>query len=105
MPKYQLNVEGRNYLMRFHPTHRPEKHAFYTKFFVEAATEDDAENNVVDLLHADQSITDFLCNADDDPPTFKIEKMFEIADWPECARPRIGLAWFPENPRESLRKV
>jgi hypothetical protein len=50
MAKYQMNVEGRNYLMRFHPTHRPEKHGFYTKFFVEAATPDAAEDTVVDLL-------------------------------------------------------
>ena len=101
MPKYQLSVAGRNFMMRFHPTHRPAKHGFYTKFFVEAATENDAEDIVVELLHGDPSITDFLCNAADDPPSFEVEKMYEIADWPECARPRIGLAWFPEDSRDA----
>lgn len=67
MPKYQLDVLGRNFLVRFHPTHRPAKHGFYTKFFVEAPTPEAAEQIVVDLLHADSSITEFLCSSADDP--------------------------------------
>ena len=94
MPKYQLNVMGRNYMIRFHPTHRPEKHGFYTKFFIEAASPEEAEAAMVGLIREDPSINDFVCNAPDDPGMFEVEKMYEIADWPDCARPRLGLAWF-----------
>lgn len=97
MPKYQLNVMGRNYMIRFHPTHRAAKHGFYTKFFIEAASPEEAEGVMVGLIRVDRSINDFVCNAPDDPAMFEVEKMYEIADWPDCARPRMGLAWFPED--------
>ena len=104
MPKYQLNIAGENFLMRFHPTHRPVKHGFYTKFFVEATTPEEAEDMVVGLLRADPSINEFVCNAPGDRASYKVEKMYEIADWPDCARPRIGLAWFPEHTRKAPSK-
>ena len=56
---------------------------------------------MVDLVRKDQSINEFVCNAPDDPAMFEIEKMDVIADWPDCARPRMGLAWFPEEESES----
>ena len=68
-----------------------------------ASTPEAAAQNVVDLLQADRSITDFLCNASDDPPTFDVERVFEISDWPDCARLRKGLAWLPEASSRSSK--
>jgi hypothetical protein len=104
MAKYQLNVSGRNYLIRFHPTHRPTKHGFYTKFFIEATSPEAAEDTMVSLIRADPSINDFICNAPDDPASFKVEKLYEIADWPDCARPRVGLAWYPEDSKPTTKR-
>jgi hypothetical protein len=104
MPKYQLNVAGRNYLIRFHPMHRPAKHGFYTKFFVEASTPVHAEEIVVDSLRKDRSILDFMRNEPADRSTITVEKIFEISDWPDCSRPRMGLAWYPEEPHKAANR-
>ncbi|HKP02418.1 MAG TPA: hypothetical protein VJU77_03565 [Chthoniobacterales bacterium] len=101
MPKYQLDVAGRNYLIRFDPAERPAKHGFYTKFLIEAASPEEAEAAMVDLVRKDPGINELVCNAPDDPAMFEIEKTYVIVGWPDCARPRMGLAWFPEEESES----
>lgn len=105
MPKFQLDVAGHNFMIRFHPTHRPKKHGFVTKFFLEAETPEAAEAAAADLLRADRSITDFICNTPDDQATLEFEKVYEIASWPDCARPRMGLAWYPEKSPKRTRNA
>jgi len=106
MPKYEITVEGSNFLVQLHATHRRRKYGFYTKFFLEAATPEAAETAVVDHLHADEDVVSVTHNEPGDDATFKIERIVEIARWPKVSRPRIGLVWYPEDgqPPEGLKK-
>lgn len=106
MPKYEITVEGSNFLVQFHATHRRRKHGFCTKFFLEADTPEAAETAAIDHLKSDKDIVSVVRNELGDDATLKVEKTVEIARWPKVSRPRIGLVWYPEDgqPQEGLKK-
>ena len=98
MPKYQLTVNGENFLVQFHATHVRAKHGFVTKFLLEADTPDGAAAAAIKDLNADSDILDVMRNTSDDPPTLTIKDIHEIPDWPKkIARPRLALVWYPEE--------
>ena len=106
MPKYEITVDGSNFLVQFHATHRRRKHGFRTKFFLEATTPEAAEAAAIEHLHNDHDILAVMRNTPSDPPTLQVERIAEISNWPKAARPRIGLVWYPEDgkPPEGTQK-
>ena len=112
MPKYQLTVNGENFLVQFHATHPRAKHGFCTKFLLEADTPEAAAAAAIDDLEGDADVREVVRNTAEDPPTLTISDIHEIRDWPKkIARPRIGLVWYPEEavqrrkaPRKSAKQ-
>ena len=97
MPKYEINVEGSNFAVQFHATHRRRKYGFVTKFFLEAQTPEAAASATIDHVNTDEDILSVARNEPGDDATLKIGKVVELARWPKVARPRMGLVWYPED--------
>jgi hypothetical protein len=105
MPKFELTVNGTNFLVRLHPTHRLRKYGFCTKFFLEADSPEAAENASISHLTADEYLRGVVHNQRGDDAMMHVEKITEIAKFPKkTALPRLGLVWYPEDgePPEGL---
>ena len=107
MPKYEITVDGSNFLVQFHASQPRRKHGFYTKFFLEADTPEAAEAAAIEHLHSDEDILSVMRNEPGDDAKLKIENVVEIARWPKTAWPRIGLVWYPDDaqPQGALKKA
>ena len=72
MKKYRVFIRGENFLMNLDGM--PQKLGFYTTRFVDAASEEAAENVVMDLLRGDSKLVNSVLNEGSDPPMMYAEE-------------------------------
>jgi hypothetical protein len=86
--KLRVLVKGVNFLMEFEGIQR--KLGFLTYRFVEAATPEEADGKVADLVRQDLRAKGIVLNDPADPPTFECVEMEEV----EELEPPPGFIWF-----------
>ena len=94
MTKYQVRLEGQNIWVKVDD--KPELMGFFTTRFVEASERDEAERRAIELVQA--NLQEIMLNAPDDPPTFYVEEVIELARFPvDVHPPGTGYTWYPDE--------
>lgn len=97
MPRYRVQIEGRNFLID--KEGRAEKMGFITFRVVDAADPAAAELEAVRLVRETERLRAVVRNPPDDPPTLEINEMFEYATPEDAQEAETGFIWFPERSR------
>jgi hypothetical protein len=97
MPKYQVEINGQNFLLEFDG--RVAKHGFFTTRFVEASDPTDAENAAVQMIRETRRLRDILRNTSDNPPVMDVVQIVELNSFDGIEERKPGFVWHPENPR------
>lgn len=95
MRKYQVKVEGRNFLIDIDG--RLIKHGFFTTRFVEAADPASAETEAVQKMRRTQWLRDLVRNDPDDPPTLHIHEITEVDSFDGIGDVEAGATWYAED--------
>jgi len=97
MPKYVVQVEGRNFLVE--RDGKTERHGFFTVQFIEAADVEAAKNAAVEAIRNTESLRDVVRNASDDPPVLDVTRALETESFGEVECRDPGFAWYKEHPK------
>ena len=98
--KYQVRLNGRNFLIPAPGTGRLAKHGFYSNRFVEANDEREAEKQAVEQLRQRKSLREMVRNSKDDPPRIFLDAMREVVAFEDSADQ--GLVWYSEESEAGL---
>lgn len=91
--RYRVFLSGQNLLAEVEGS--LQYLGFYTTRIVAASTEAEAESLALDLIRRDKKLLQMMRNEADDPPTFAIEEIVEIADESEARN--TGFAFYPDT--------
>ena len=95
MKKYQLFLNGRNFLINMEG--KPQRHGFYTTRWVEAENPDDAELKAVENIKADSELKKCVLNDKDDPPMIYLEEIYELDSFNGVNPPGKGFSFYLED--------
>jgi hypothetical protein len=97
MPKYQVEVNGRNFLLDMED--QLAKYGFITLRYVEAADSSTAETAAVALLRSSDKLRLGVRNDPEDPPVMDVTEIREVDSGEFHDNPQPGFLWYEENPR------
>ncbi len=86
MPFYRVMLRGENFVMNLNG--EPRQFGFYTRRFVRARSENEAEHDAVALIKNDESLKRSVLNHRDDPPMIYLEEMEKLPWWRMLRRRR-----------------
>jgi ankyrin repeat protein len=92
MPKYQVYIEGRNFLLELYERHQ--KLGFYTQVFVEAQDDEGAESNAMEVLLRDTKLRERVLNSKEDRPTMTVGDLKQIGSFDGLILPHTKLIFF-----------
>lgn len=95
MKKYRVMVEGGNFLLNMND--EAKKYGFYTTRFVEAQSQEEAENVVINILRDEPKLTGIVLNEREDPPMMYIVEIEELDHFDDQHTLATGFAFFPEK--------
>ena len=102
MKKYKTFIRGDNFLINIDG--KEQKLGFYTRVFVEARDEEDAEQRSIRLLRDDPKLKRITLNNKSDSPMIYVEEIEELESFDGLKLPRIGFSFFPmENGEQESR--
>ena len=86
-------VEGANFLITFDD--ETSKYGFFTTRFLEARTEEEAENETIEMLRVE--LAEVVENDQSDSPVMFIDEIVELDSFGDFAVPGTGFVWFPDE--------
>ncbi len=95
MKKYKVFIRGENFLMNVEGVKK--KLGFYTARFVEANSEEEAGNAVMDMLRADLKFEKSALNDRSDSPVMYAQEIEELKSFDGYPYPGAGFIWFPSE--------
>jgi hypothetical protein len=95
MKKFKVLVRGENFLINLDDV--KQKMGFYTTRFVEAESEEAAENVAMDMLRHDPKLVKGVLNERSDPPMMYAEEIEELKSFEGFPVPGGGFAFYPED--------
>jgi hypothetical protein len=97
MPKFQVEVNGSNFLIDVEG--KVAKYGFITFRFVEASNANAAERAAVELLRSTEKLRLSVKNSPDDPPVMDVTEIAEVATFDIEDDQQPGFIWYDENPK------
>jgi hypothetical protein len=97
MPKYQVEIEGQNFLVDLEG--KLARHGFFTYRFVESIDPPAAENAALQMIRETQHLRDLVRNASDDPPVMDVVQIVELETFEGIENQEPGFVWYEENPK------
>jgi len=97
MPKYVIEINGRNFLVAMED--RIAKHGFFAIRFVEAADPKGAEETAVRMIRETQSLRDLVRNSSEDPPFMDVTEIEEMDSFDAVENLEPGFIWYEEAAR------
>jgi hypothetical protein len=94
MSKYKVFIHGRNFLLNLEGD--SQKHGFYTTRFVEAKSEEEAEEKAISILRDDPKLRGSASNDWSDPPIMFVEEMTELDPSEDINVPVMGYSFYLE---------
>lgn len=86
-------IEGANFLVTFE--NETSKHGFFTTRFLEAHTEEEAENETFEMLRLE--LAEVVKNDQADSPVMFIDEIVELDSFDDFPVPGTGFVWFPDE--------
>ena len=100
LKKYKVLVRGENFLMNIDDVNQ--KVGFYTTRFVEAESEEEAENKVIDILRNDPKLIKSVLNKKSDSPMIYVEEIEQLKSFKGHPINGTGFAFYTEKAIESF---
>ena len=97
MPKYQVEINGQNYLLEVDGG--VAKHGFFTTRFVEAVDPGAAENAAAGMIRETERLRNLVRNTSDDPPVMDVTLIVELESFDGIDDREPGFVWYEESPR------
>ncbi|MCB2183590.1 MAG: hypothetical protein KQH63_16265 [Desulfobulbaceae bacterium] len=95
MKKYQIQIQGKNFLVS--QDGEKKTMGFYTTRWVEAFSPEEAETVAIELIKNDQELRETIINGKDNPPMLYAEKISEIHNFEGVDPPGSGYTFFPDE--------
>ena len=95
MKKYILLLNGQNFWLNLDG--EPKRIGFFTTRFIQAKSEEEAENLGVQMIREDKELFLRLLNDNLDPPMIFVDEIEEIEPFNGIEHPDLGYAFYPEE--------
>jgi hypothetical protein len=97
MPKYQVDINGQNFLIEMEG--KLGRYGFFTIRYVEAADAKAAENGAVEMIRTTQRLRELVRNGPDDPPIMDVTEIAELESFNKIENMEPGFIWYEEKPK------
>jgi hypothetical protein len=95
MPKYQVTIEGQNFLVERNG--KIASHGFFAIRFLETADARAAENAAVDAIRRTETLRELVRNPPEDPPIMNVTEILELDSFDGIESLEPGFVWYEES--------
>ena len=99
MPKYEVVINGCNYLMLFEGEQK--LMGFYVTRYVEESDPEQAELKALELVRGIDHLSKMVLNGPKDPPILRLDEMYEVESFNGLETLEPGICFYVEGDEDS----